>query len=54
MTPREHLNKLDNGCTGCKVKMCNMCPVGKKKDELRKTLGIKKENLWSRLKRTFK
>ncbi len=54
MTPREHLDKLNNGCTACKVKMCSMCPVGGKKDELRKKLGIQKGDLWSRLKRMFK
>ena len=51
MTDREHLTKLDNGCTVCKVKLCNMCPVGKKKDELRKKLGIVKSDFWSKLKK---
>ncbi len=54
MNPQEKLTKLDSGCTRCKAKMCSMCPVGRKKDELRKDLGISKNGLWTRLKKIFK
>lgn len=54
MTPREHLSKLNDGCTACKVKMCSVCPVGRKKDELRKKLGIQKDDIWSKIKKIFK
>lgn len=54
MTPQEKLTKLDSGCTRCKIKMCSMCPVGRKKDELRRLLGVSKDDLWSKLKKLFK
>lgn len=54
MTPQEKLTKLNSGCTRCKAKMCSLCPVGRKKDELQKTMGISRDNLWTKLKKIFK
>lgn len=49
MTSRETLNKLNNGCSSCRVKMCNLCPVGSKKKALEKELGLTRSSFWTKV-----
>lgn len=36
---KANLDKLNKGCITCKARICNFCPKGKKKKELKKTIG---------------
>lgn len=48
MTSKETLDKLNKGCSVCKAKLCNLCPVGSRKKVLEKELGLTRLPFWKK------
>ncbi|MGY0393859.1 hypothetical protein [Fusobacterium sp. SYSU M8A802] len=46
---QERLKKLENNCSLCHAKLCNICPNNKAKRVLREKLGLKKKNFLKKM-----
>lgn len=51
---QNELEKILEGCSICKAKLCNICPNGRRKKFLKtelKKFSPQKENLWKKIKK---